>query len=125
MSYPQANQAYTEAAVLSASPAQRVVMLYDGAIRFLSQAQMAMERGQMADARARMYRAENIINHLNSSLDMDYDLSHDLRRLYLFCKRHLWSAMVERDAVKMAQVAGLLTDLRGAWAEVASQTVVV
>jgi len=57
-------QAYREAAVLTASPVQLVVMLYDGVERFLRQAEVVMGEGNVAQAHDRMQRAEAIIDEL-------------------------------------------------------------
>lgn len=124
MSYPQANQAYTEAAVLSATAEQLVVMLYDGAIRFMQQGAVALDAGQKSTARARLYRAEAIINELNQTLDMEIggEFAQNLRSLYLFSKQQIMEAMIEGDAEKIRQIMALLRDLRGAWAEAAANT---
>ena len=61
--------AYRASAVLTASPGQLVVMLYDGARRFLHQAAVAMAEGQIVLAHNKLTRAEDIIRHLRSTLD--------------------------------------------------------
>ena len=68
--YAAAQRAYTESAVTTASPEQLVVMLYDGAIRFLRQGAGAYQSSDIVQAHDRIRRAEAIINELNYSLDM-------------------------------------------------------
>lgn len=123
MNYPQANQAYTEASVLSAPPGQLVVMLYDGALRFMQQAVVAMEAGQQEMSRNRIHRAEKIIDELNQCLNMEEggEIAVQLRSLYLFCKRELMQALINQDAEKIKKLIELLRDLRGAWAQVSSE----
>jgi len=119
--YASAKQAYAEATVMTASPEQLIVMLYDGAIRFLRQATVAVAAGQRENARARMRRAEAIIDELNLSLDMDQgDVPARLRSIYLFCKRHLWEAQLRQDTAPIEDVTRLLSELREAWEGIAS-----
>ena len=88
--YATARQAYAESAILTASPGRLVVMLYDGAIGSLRQSAAAMRAGDRERARARMRKAESIIDELNGSLDMDVgELPDKLRAIYNFCKRLL------------------------------------
>jgi flagellar secretion chaperone FliS len=121
--YSSARQAYTESSVLTAPPERLVVMLYDGAIRFLRQAGTAMRSGNRDVALVRVQRAEAIINELNYTLDMGQgQVATQLRSIYLFCKRHLSEALIERDPEKVDEVIRLLGELREAWEQVAGQT---
>jgi flagellar secretion chaperone FliS len=118
MSPPLASSrnAYRESAVLTASPEQLVVMLYDGARRFLFQAATAMRSDNVELAHTKLRRAEAIIQHLRDTLDMDQgEVAARLQSIYLFCNRHLNEARVKRDPAKIEQVSGLLGELREAW----------
>ena len=82
--------AYRESAVLSAAPETLVVMLYDGARRFLFQAGVAMRDGQIELSHRKLRRAEDIVRHLLDVLDMEQgELSERLEAIYLFCLRHI------------------------------------
>ena len=114
--------AYRESAVLSAPPDVLVVMLYDGARRFLFQAGVAMRDGQIELSHRKLRRAEDIIRHLRGALDMDQgEVSERLEAIYLFCLRHLQQARFDRDANKLEQVSTLLGELREAWAAIAGR----
>ena len=114
--------AYRESAVLSAPPETLVVMLYDGARRFLFQASVAMQNQQIELSHRKLRRAEDIIQHLRDTLDMDQgEISQRLESIYLFCLRHLQQARFDRDANKLEQVSTLLGELREAWATIAGQ----
>jgi flagellar protein FliS len=120
--YANAKQAYTASSVTTASPEQLVVMLYDGAIRFLRQAATAMRSDNREICRNRLQRADAIIDELNFSLDMSHgEIPANLRSIYLFCKRHLTEAVVERNPERIDETANLLAELRESWAEIASQ----
>jgi flagellar protein FliS len=113
--------AYRESAILTASPEQLVVMLYDGAVRFLRQAEAAMAEGAWQHAFERMTRAEAILDELLATLDMSQgEIAERLQAIYVFCKRLLIEARLERQAVKIGQVIPLLNELREAWARIAS-----
>ena len=116
-------QAYREASVMTASPEQLVVMLYDGAGRFLTQAEGAMRGGTWLQASEKLSRAEAIIDELLATLDMEAgEIAERLQAIYVFCKRELIAARLEQDVDRIANVARLLRDLRGAWAEIGTGT---
>jgi len=113
-------QAYREASVMTASPEQLVVMLYDGAGRFLRQAEGAMTGGgTWLQASEKLSRAEAIIDELLATLDMEAgEIAERLQAIYVFCKTRLIEARLERDAGRIDQVARLLAELRDAWATI-------
>jgi flagellar protein FliS len=117
---PPALNAYRESAVLTASPEQLVVMLYDGANRFLTQSAVAMRDGRVALAGEKLRRAEAIIDELLATLDMSVgEIAERLQALYVFFKEHLTSARLEQDASKVEDVARFMGELRSAWAGIA------
>jgi len=119
-------QAYRESSVLTASPEQLVVMLYDGVNRFLRQSEMALQESNFEVAHERMNRGEAIIDELLATLDMDQGQVADrLQAIYVYCKRCLTEARRDRDADKVALVVRLLAELREAWSQVASSTAAV
>jgi len=111
-----AQRAYTEAGVLTATPEQLVLMLYDGAIRFLNQGAAAMRGGQVELARTRVRRAEAIVEELNLSLDLSQgEVAERLRSIYLFCKRQLIDALLHDNPAAVETVVKLLSELREGW----------
>jgi flagellar secretion chaperone FliS len=116
-----AKRAYTESAVLTAPPERLVVMLYDGAIRFLNQSAVAMRAGNQRVFLDRVQRGEAIITELNLTLDMRQgEVAERLRAIYQFCNVHLTAATVERDPRKIDDVVRLLSELREAWQQIAA-----
>jgi flagellar protein FliS len=112
---------YRQQSVLTATPGQLVVMLYDGATRFLLQAATALRAGDQLGCGAKLRRAEAIIDELHSSLDKERggEIAGRLEGIYVFCKRHLTEARIERDPAMIDKVSELLGELREAWAEIA------
>lgn len=121
MSYlPQSPRAYRQSAALTASREQLVVMLYDGALRYLNQAAVAMQAKDLQVSHTKLRRAENIIMHLRGVLDLGQgEIAERLSLIYMFCQRHLLQARLDRDPEKVKQVAALLAKLREAWATIA------
>lgn len=118
--YAAQSQAYKESAVLTATPEQLVVMLYDGAARFLRQAEAALHEEAWTQANERIGRGEAIVDELLATLNMDAgEVAERLQGIYVFCKRCLIEARLERDPAKVQHVIRLLGELREAWAQVA------
>jgi len=118
--YAPAPNAYRESAVLTATPEQLVVMLYDGANRFLTQSAIAMRDGRAGLAGEKLRRAEAIIDELLATLDISVgEIAERLQALYLFFKEHLMSARLKQDAGKVDEVAHFMRELRASWAAVA------
>lgn len=114
-------QAYRSSSVMTASPAQLVVMLYDGAGRFLRQAEIAAEEGTWSHALDRIEKAEAIVDELLVTLDKEAgQIAERLQGIYVFCKRLLIEARIEHDVERIRRTATLLRELREAWAEVAA-----
>jgi flagellar secretion chaperone FliS len=118
--YAPAPNVYRDQAVLTATPEQLVVMLYDGANRFLTQSAVAMRDGRVGLAGEKLRRAEAIIDELLATLDMSVgEIADRLQALYLFFKDHLMVARLNQDASKVDEVARLMRELRSAWGQIA------
>lgn len=114
---------YLETAVETASPARLIVMLYDGAIRFINTAIDAMQNRQYDQQNYYLQRAQKILAELISSLDFTRggEIAENLFRLYTYMYNQLVEANLQ-DSVERAQhVVNLLAELREAWDIVASQ----
>ena len=114
--------AYRESAVLSAPPELLVVMLYDGARKFLFQAGVAMQDGQLELTNRKLRRAEDIIQHLRDSLDMEQgEIPQNLEAIYVFCLRQLRQARFDQNPKVLEHVSSLLGQLREAFAAISSR----
>ena len=112
--------AYQQQAILTATPGRLVVMLYDGALRFLFQAAAAMREGLDAQADEKIGRAEAIVNELLVTLDMSHgEIPQRLQAIYVYCNKLTLEAFLERDPDKLDTTRELLTELRDAWAQIA------
>jgi flagellar secretion chaperone FliS len=119
---PSQTAAYKQQSILTATPGQLVVMLYDGCLRFLHQAAFAMREGNVGEAGGRLTRAEAIIDELLATLDMEQGgvVASRLQGIYVFCSKHLTEARLTKDPAMIDKVGELLSELRDAWAQVAA-----
>ena len=119
---PSSSAAYKQQSILTATPGQLVVMLYDGCLRFLHQSAYAMRDGDIVVAGNRLSRAEAIIDELLTTLDLEQGgvIASRLQGIYVFCNKQLIEARVNHDADMIDTVYGLLAELRESWAQVAA-----
>ncbi len=110
-------EAYKEVAVTTQSKGRLIVLLYDGAIKFLNLAMRELEAGNYAEKGRYLNKAKDVINELNAVLDVDGggEIATNLRRLYLFMNRHLCEANTKRDPQMIRDVITLLEELNQAW----------
>ncbi len=114
--------AYQENAVTTQSRGRLIVMLYEGAIKFLNQALREMEAENWAEKGRYIGKAQTIIHELDACLDMEAggEVAENLRRLYQFMSRHLRQANRRKDAKAVRDVIGLLEDLNEGWKAIMS-----
>jgi len=114
---------YGAVKVTTASPGNLLVLLYEGLLRFLREAQVAMQANERARAGERLGRAQAILHHLLGSLDKAQApaLCENLQSLYVFSMGHLLKANVEQKPEKIADVIRVLTPLRDAWVTAVAQ----
>lgn len=118
--YAQSQASYLEQQVMTASRGQLVVLLYDGIVRFLRQADVAFGEGAIAHAHDRVGRAEAIVNELQATLDMSQGrISENLEGIYVFWNKCLWEIRLEADREKLTRVVAMVSSMREAWSQVA------
>lgn len=108
---------YLRSQVESATPGMLVVMLYDGAIKFLNAYKHKEETGAFAEAFNLKMKAQNIIYELSASLNMEAgDVAHNLYRVYDYMMDKLISVdVLAKEVAAVDEVITLLTELRDAW----------
>jgi flagellar protein FliS len=115
---------YLETAVETASPARLIVMLYDGAIRFINEAAYAMQQRDYETQNAKLQRAQKILAELIGSLDFDKggEIAENLFRLYTYMYNQLVEANINDDRDRLEHVVHLLSELREAWDTIATES---
>jgi flagellar protein FliS len=112
---------YQDASVTTQSNGRIVVMLYEGAIKFLKLAVKEIEAGN-AEAKGRyINKAKDILHELNTVLDMSAggEIATNLRSLYVFMIKHLDEANLKQDAKAVSEVITLLEELNQGWKAIA------
>jgi flagellar secretion chaperone FliS len=112
---------YGKVANTETDPIQQVVMLYDGAIRFLREAADDIQNGKIADKAEHVNRALDILNYLQGILDFDRapEVATTLDHLYTVVSMQVLSASAKLDAGSMRKAAELLLPVRESWSVVA------
>lgn len=119
-------QSYRQAATKTAPPGQLVLMLFDGALRFLDRALIGFDLEDPLESNLainnNIIKAQDIIRELNASLNMELggDFSSTMRRLYHFYDSQLSKSNLQKDPAGVQLVIRLLTEIRNAWAEMLS-----
>lgn len=108
---------YNNNKVMTASPAELTLMLYEGAIKFCNLAIMAIEKKDLEKSNLNIIKAQNIILELRSTLDMHYPLSNDLDRLYEYIYYKLIQANLEKDKDIIEESLDFIRELRNTWKE--------
>ena len=114
---------YKSVQLKTSSPVQIVAMLYEGALRFVNEADEATAKNDRARAGDRIGRALRIIDEFIATLDPEPDpeWADNQLALYGFCKSRLYQANLKRDRQALADVVDVLTPLRDAWKTIAAR----
>lgn len=118
MALPSAYAQYNNSKILTASPAELTLMLYDGSIKFCNIAIDAVERKDAAKAHTNIVKVENIIDYLRKTLDMKYPVAQDFERMYVYLERRLVEANVKKDKEILEEINSHLHAIRDTWKEV-------
>ncbi|MDH5750899.1 MAG: flagellar export chaperone FliS [Deltaproteobacteria bacterium] len=115
--YGRYQQAYKKAAVSTMDQRKLIIMLYDGAIRFLNNAITRMEEGDAYKAHRNLVKGKSIIAELLASLNLENggEIATNLQRLYTYMFNELIDANLEKDTSRIGKVVELLKDLREGW----------
>ena len=114
-------QTYQQNAVITSSPQELTLMLYNGCIKFIRLAAMAMEKKNIEAKNTNIIKAQNILQELRSSLNMEIELSSSLDPLYEYMISELVSANIANDLGKLKEIEGLAEDFRNTWKEAMEQ----
>lgn len=109
--------AYLETKVLTASPEELQLMLFDGAIRFCEQARPALQQKKIEDSFNSLTRAQKIVMEMINALrdDVDPGTCANMRALYLFCYQRLIDANVEKEIAPLDEALQILHHMRETW----------
>ena len=118
MALPNPYAKYNNSKILTASPAELTLMLYDGAIKFCNIAILGIEQKDIQKAHTNIVKVQNIIEEFRSTLDRKYPVAEDFDRVYVYLLKRLLVANVKKDAAILEEVNTHLRFMRDTWKEV-------
>ena len=108
---------YKEQSVTTATPEELTLMLYNGCIKFINLAEVFIDEKNIEKTNLNIQKAQAIIGELNLTLNMDYEISTNLRQLYTFVNEKLLDANISKDKKPLAEAKEIVTELRDTWKE--------
>lgn len=118
MALPGAYAQYNNSKIMTASPAELTLMLYEGAIKFCNIAIIAVEQKDIEKAHNNIIKTERIIDYFRQTLDMKYPVAQDFERVYTYLARRLLQANMKKDKEILEEVNQHLRDMRDTWKQV-------
>ena len=118
MALPNGYAQYNNSKILTASPAELTLMLYDGAIKFANIAVMGMGQNDIQKAHNNIIRVQRIIEEFRNTLDRKYPVAEDFDRIYVYLLKRLYEANVKKDKEIMEEVLTQLRSMRDTWIQV-------
>ena len=97
MAVPNAYAQYNNSKILTASPAELTLMLYEGAIKFCNIATVAVEQKDIEKAHTNIVKAQKIVDYFRQTLDMKYEVAKDFERVYTYLEQRLIEANIKKD----------------------------
>ncbi|MBQ9364748.1 MAG: flagellar export chaperone FliS [Schwartzia sp.] len=112
-----AAEAYKRQQILTATPEALTLMLYNGALRFMAEGREALENKKIEEANTALQKAQNIITEFRVTLNMEYEISHQLMPLYNYVYDRLVESNMKGDLAQLDEAKNIVTELRDAWAQ--------
>lgn len=118
MNLNQGYAAYNKNKIMTASPGELTLMLYEGAIKFCNIAIVAVEQGDVQKAHTNIVKVENIIEEFRATLNHKYPVAEDFEKVYVYIYDRLVEANIKKDKEILEEVLKHLRTMRDTWKEV-------
>ena len=118
MALPNPYAQYNNSKVMTASPAELTLMLYDGAIKFCNIAIVGIQQKNINKAHVNIIKVQKIIEEFRSTLDRKYPVAEEFDRIYVYLLECLLEANVKKDVEKLEEVNAHLRAMRDNWKEI-------
>ena len=109
---------YQRNKILTASPAELTLMLYEGAIKFCNIAIMAIEQKDMEKAHTNIIKTQRIIEEFRNTLDRKYQVAEEFDKIYVYVLQRLFEANISKNKEILEEVNTHLRSVRDTWKEV-------
>jgi len=114
--------AYRRQDILTASPVDLIIMLYDALKKNIILGKRGIMNKDVPSAHKHLMKAQMIIAELVNSLDMNYEVSAELLEIYEFSLKTIADANIKKDGSSLDSIIEMIDDIRGAWKEVSDLT---
>lgn len=118
MTNKQGYAAYANNRIMTASPAELTMMLYEGAVKFCNIAIDAIDHRDVAKAHKNIVKVENIISEFQATLDHKYPVAKDFDNVYTYLHQRLLEANIKKDKEILEEVLEHLRTMRDTWKDV-------
>ena len=109
--------AYANSKIMTASPAELTLMLYDGAIKFCNMAIAGIEENNIEKAHNNIRKVEDIISEFQATLNHKYATADDFNNVYVYLKERLIEANMKKDKEILEEVLKHLRTMRDTWSD--------
>ncbi|HWR06984.1 flagellar export chaperone FliS [Sporomusa sp.] len=113
---------YKHQQIMTASPEELTLMLYNGALRFIAESMQAIDHGNMEKSHNSNLRAQAIMREFMATLDMQYEISQGYNKLYDYIEYRLIQANLKKDKSQLEEAKNMLQELRDAWVQAMKST---
>ncbi|MFV2046307.1 flagellar export chaperone FliS [Metabacillus sp. YM-086] len=110
--------AYQQNSVSTASPGELTLMLYNGCLKFIKQAALAIDTSNIEEKNTNLIKAQKIISELMVTLNMDQEISKSMMVMYEYINHRLIEANTKSDKEILKEVEGYVTEFRDTWKQV-------
>lgn len=118
MTNKQGYAAYANNKIMTASPAELTLMLYEGAIKFCNIALDSIEKKDIERAHTNIVKVENIIEEFTATLNHKYPVAKDFENVYSYLRQRLIDANIKKDPEILEEVLEHLRTMRDTWKEI-------
>ena len=108
---------YKEQSISTATPEELTLMLYNGCIKFMNLAEIFIDEKNLEKVNTNIQKAQDIINELNLTLNMDIEISTNLRQLYDYVNSRLVDANINKDKTALDDAKTIVSEMRDTWKE--------
>ncbi|MBN6186952.1 flagellar export chaperone FliS [Aneurinibacillus sp. BA2021] len=113
-----AAQQYRQNSVLTATPGELTLQLYNGVIKFIKLAMAGAEQGDVQAVNTNLIKSQDILRELLCTLNMNYAVSKDMAAMYEYMIERLIQANIQKDKTIMEEVLGYAEDFRNTWQQI-------
>lgn len=118
MALPQAYAQYNTSRIMTATPPELTLLLYDGAIKYCNIAKDCIDKNNVEKCHQNIVKAQRIIDYLRQTLDMKYEVAQDFENIYVYISQRLIDANAQKDPEIVEEILIHMRSVRDNWKDV-------